>query len=452
MPKNLAHELQCPEGEGSSRQSMKSEILWINHAGYELRAGGLRIVHDPWLSGLAFGNGWALLSESKYLPEDFLGVDYIWLSHEHPDHFSPAAMKAIPEEARKSITVLYQRTRDKRVVRFCDKLGFNTRELENKVRTPLNEYVAVTCGTVHSDSWLFTETPDFSIFNANDCVGIEWHKVAAALSRPTDILMTQFSYANWVGNPGEHDRMKAVAARKILEMKDQIAAFKPRTLIPFASYVWFCRDDNFHMNAHANRIGEIAKIFSETVKIAILYPGEIFSPNVEHDNLSSIARYDVDTNSHKTPLTIVDESVTLEALTELALAAQRRLRKMNAMFLLKPLEWLGLPRPVGIYLSDIKEGIFYSMFGGILNAKLRREDCDISFSTASFAAMLKNGYGYATLAVNGRYIELAPGSASKLSRHFAIAAQNEEGFSIAGMLFRREYIFAKFARILGLNS
>lgn len=48
---------------------MTNQIIWINHAGYELRIGGIRIVHDPWIDGLAFDNGWSLISPSVYKPD-----------------------------------------------------------------------------------------------------------------------------------------------------------------------------------------------------------------------------------------------------------------------------------------------------------------------------------------------------------------------------------------------
>ena len=90
-------------------------ICWINHAGFELQSNGLRIVCDPWLTGLAFNQSWALLTETRFQPGDFEGVDYIWFSHEHPDHFSPPDLRSIPERIRSNITILFQKAKDGRV-------------------------------------------------------------------------------------------------------------------------------------------------------------------------------------------------------------------------------------------------------------------------------------------------------------------------------------------------
>ena len=426
-----------------------SEIVWINHAGYELRVGDLRIVHDPWLFGRAFGEGWDLISESRYKPKDFAGVDYIWFSHEHPDHFSPAVLKQIPEEIRRTITVLFQETRDKRVVRFCKKLGFAVQELRAQMRVMLKDGVAVTCGTVlGGDSWLFTETPDSTIFNANDCVGVDWKAISASLPRPVDVLLTQFSYANWVGNPGDDQRMKHAASQKLGEMRSQLAAFLPRTLVPFASYVWFCRNDNFYMNEHVNSIATIADAFDGAVDVVVLYPGDVHVIGSQGNNASSVARYETDRASHDVPHTFEDARVELIDLMDLAVAEQQRLHQVNHMWYLKPLVWGGFIKPVTLYLKDLGVGIRYSMFGGILADGFSSDCCEFECSSGSFAAMLKNGYGYSTLAINGRFRELVSDSSLKVSRHFAIAARNEEGDSVPGVFLRTDYVRSQVRRAL----
>lgn len=430
-----------------------SEILWINHAGYELRTGGLRIAHDPWLFGLAFGNGWALLSESRYRPEDFAGVDYLWFSHEHPDHFSPGVLKQIPEETRRGITVLFQETKDKRVAGFCRKLGFRVQELPDGERVALNDQVAVTCGTVLGrDSWLFLEGPDATFLNANDCVGVDWTKVAAALGRPVDVLLTQFSFAQWVGNPDDEARIRAAARIKYTEMRAQIDAFQPGTVIPFASYVWFCAPENFFMNRYVNRIGDVARTLEEwQVSCTVLYPGDIFAPGTAHDSSEAIHRYDADRASHSAPLALDEQPVPLAELHALSGREQERLKSANRLWMLAPLRWTGFVKPVNVYLTDLGVGLRYSMFGGILADGRERGACDLACSSVSFAAMLKSGYGFGTLSINGRAEELTPGAFGRVSRHFAVAARNEEGESIPGVFLKTDYLLFQIRKALGLE-
>ena len=87
-------------------------LEFVNHASYILDASkqGVRLLTDPWLEGNAFNNGWGLLAKTTFRYEDFGSITHLWFSHEHPDHFSPPNLKKIPEDARKKITVLFQKT------------------------------------------------------------------------------------------------------------------------------------------------------------------------------------------------------------------------------------------------------------------------------------------------------------------------------------------------------
>lgn len=309
---------------------MTDSITWINHAGYELRSGGLRVVVDPWIEGLAFADSWAQIAKTRYAYEDFAGVDYIWFSHEHPDHFSPGNLRKIAPEIRKTITVLFARTHDRRVAKFCEKLGFKLREIGDGETVALNNTVRFTLGMVHADSWCFIETAERSYLNMNDCVPpLDYHaKLAAKLGRPVDVLFTQFSYANFVGNPGEDARMKRAAEYKLSQMRAQIAAYKPKILIPFASHVWFCRDENCHMNSGANRIEDIYTLFAgDASDCVVLYPGDVYTVGAPHDSAASIARYVADRAAHSAPLPLADAPVPRETLEALDREQRMRIRE-----------------------------------------------------------------------------------------------------------------------------
>jgi hypothetical protein len=66
--------------------------------------------------------------------------------------------------------------------------------------------------------------------------------------------------------------------------------------------------------------------------------------------------------------------------------------------------------------------------------------------------LLRNGYGYGTLSVNGKYLDLTGAGGAKLSRHFAIAAKNEEGEFIPSLAWKGDYVMTKLRRLLGLRS
>src|SRR5579871_5347090 len=99
-------------------------IEFVNHASLIVTAGSVRLISDPWLEGRVFDEGWDLVAASAMTFDDFRNITHIWFSHEHPDHFLPDNLKKISEGHRRAIHVLYQTTKDKKVLGFCRHIGF----------------------------------------------------------------------------------------------------------------------------------------------------------------------------------------------------------------------------------------------------------------------------------------------------------------------------------------
>lgn len=412
---------------------MSDRILWINHAGFELQTEGIRLVIDPWLDGLAFNKSWALLSKTRYRPDDFAGVDYIWFSHEHPDHFSPSSLRSIPDHIRADITVLFQATRDGRVARFCRELGFkDVRELQNWEPIELALGVTFSLRKLDDDldSLCFIKTPLHTYLNINDCVvrdsGAFHREVLSRTGRP-DVLLTQFSYANWTGNPGDVAAMKAVADAKLEDIEQQLAIYQPRTLIPFASFVWFCRADNFHLNDGVNSIIGVFEGFRDRVDCVVLYPGDVWVVGESFDSLGAARRYQADAAAITGPLAIADEIFSAERLQSLSDDQLKRVRSNNSVWMLRPLQLLGYLRPVVIYLTDLKRSLTYSMFDGIKWTSREQTEADIEFASGALAQMLRHGSGFDTLYISGRYTERRPGGRIQLGRNFVLPRRNEVG-------------------------
>ncbi len=63
-----------------------------------------------------------------------------------------------------------------------------------------------------------------------------------------DILLTQFSYAHKVENSEDVSLRLKKIEEKVERIKNQNLVFQPKYIIPFASYVYFCHEENFYMN------------------------------------------------------------------------------------------------------------------------------------------------------------------------------------------------------------
>src|SRR5665213_106462 len=178
-------------------------ITWVNHSSFVVEDGQSRLICDPWIDGSVFNNGWNLLSPTRWTYEDFRGLTHIWFSHEHPDHFSPPNLQKIPPDVRGRLEVLYQPTKDRKVLDYCKKLGFRTRELPPFTWIPLGDSMRVKCGPFPTyDSWILFDVSGFKVLNLNDCQvrNAQMARDLLKTTGPIDVLLSQFSYACWVGN------------------------------------------------------------------------------------------------------------------------------------------------------------------------------------------------------------------------------------------------------------
>jgi UDP-MurNAc hydroxylase len=106
-----------------------------------------KILCDPWLTDGAYYGAWCNFPPIPLEKYDFSDINYIYISHVHPDHFDPKTMEMLS----KDIPVLIHRYHQKFLKFNIERLGFNVIELENGVPTSLSS------------------TTTLSIFAADDC-------------------------------------------------------------------------------------------------------------------------------------------------------------------------------------------------------------------------------------------------------------------------------------------
>lgn len=246
------------------------KITFINHASFFLESQAATLLCDPWVAGKAINSSWALFSPSPPVPYE--RVDYLWISHEHPDHFHVPTLRAIPESDRKRITVLYQKHSSPRMLRAFEELGFATVQ-----ELPLYEWVSVRsgldvfCGSVGiMDSFLAVRTENECVLNFNDCFCNERQiRYIRGLVGGISLLFTQFSFANWIGN-GADDANEI--PQKLRDLECQLRIFRPEFTVPFASFSYFCNQENAWMNELMITPGKIAAMNLSGVHF--LYPGD----------------------------------------------------------------------------------------------------------------------------------------------------------------------------------
>lgn len=384
------------------------KLIWVNHASFIVEHLGTRLICDPWLKGSAFDDGWDLLAKTSVSAADLASVTHIWYSHEHPDHFAPRVLKEIPAERRQHIVVLYQQTRDGRVLQFCREQGYRTRALPPGESVRLGEDFQVTCGVVpFYDSWLAIEAGNKRLLNINDCV-VDQEALAREIKRkvgPVDVLFTQFNWAEWMGNADQAQRRRQCAAEKRRRLKLQIEVLRPAFTVPFASYFYFSHADNFHQNSDMNRIEEIASLIERDTESqpVILYPGDEWNLDAPWDNGPSVARYSEDV-ANLAPCHVAGPSIALEQLTALAEQYCLRLGKQNSrLFIWLASGRLGVLPSVRMYLWDLEQGVVFDWRQGLRSDSFAEPEADVALHSSSLAFVLRFDWGMDTLTVNGRF-------------------------------------------------
>lgn len=382
------------------------DIQLINHACVLIEAGPVRLLTDPWLTGSAFNHGWELLAPTPVSITD-LSFNYLWYSHEHPDHFAPADLLKIPAEARDGITVLYQATMDGKVAEFCRRHGFQVLELEDDRRYELAEGFVVRCGQHRgSDSWLLVEADGGTILNLNDCYlpGIADAQALRERTGPIDALLTQYSFANWIGNDGDDAYSRALANMYLRILGSNVSALAPRFTIPFASFTRFSGQENGHLNRFANRIDQAV----ETIKahgsqpVALHLMDRWRLGDASHDNASAIAAW---TAAAQQPAPQRDEPPSVPK-AELDLAFERyveRIGHKNDMAAIRALSASGRLPAARVHVSDLGQVAVLDVCSAALRWDEDLEDFDIRMRSDSLAFLLRHEWGRGSLQISGRF-------------------------------------------------
>jgi len=414
-------------------------LEFLNHAALILEHEGIRLLCDPWLWGTAFNDGWALLSPSAFTPADYKRVTHVWYSHEHPDHFSPRCLAEVPEDLRPGITVLFHESEDRKLLRHCQGLGFATQELSRGERVALGPDFHVRCSRWdHSDdSWLHVEAGGTRLLNLNDCMVSSSEDIARvrAAAGPVDVLLTQFSIAAWDGNAEEEARRHAGGRLQLERTVRQCRELAARWLVPFASFVWFCHEENHYMNSGVVRVDEVARtVAGETdTTPVVLYPGDVWDVGRPHDDAEALRRYAADYDSIPRRERVAARTVAWDDLEGLSrrfcarlngsvgrLHLRLRLARMNAAYqrrrrpglagrLRAAGALLGLrPRPARVWIEDLGRAASFDLRHGLAAAPWTREQCDVALASDSLAYAFRFLWGGAALQINGRFHELRP--------------------------------------------
>lgn len=433
-------------------QKLKDKITLVNHASVLIESDDISILSDPWYFGPAFNGGWSLLYEND--EEDVKNIlnrtKFIWISHEHPDHFSvPFFFKYKEFLIEKGIKILFQKTTDDRVKNFLQKVGLEVIDLPNYKKVHLDDNVTVKCiKSGFYDSALYVETPSSKILNLNDCPLREKKDLDDFKKHigNVDLLLTQFSYAAWKGGKDNLEWREEAAKEKLDIIKDQAFAFNANLVMPFASYIKFCSKYNNYLNDSHNTTASVKESL-DAHNIECTFPKPMVTDeivNLKH-NHDGISFWESLFQKDNLSLNLDLESVDYDLLNDLGKDYQKRVFKNNNKFIIRALKLLnifGAFRPINIHLYDINKTVRFSFFEEL---DLISDDIyEIEMHSNSLAFIFKNSFGFDTLTVNGCFEEKEKGAFIKLTKNFAVENLNNLGVPIGFKALMSPQLFSFF--------
>lgn len=410
-------------------------ITFYNHACFSVTHENVNLLCDPYIQGTAFHHGWDLITGDIDYTLDMATVTHIWFSHEHPDHFSPAFLKAIPEEQRKRITILYQKTLDGRVKGFCKKFGFQFQEIADGETLSLADDVSIQVGVVpFYDSWAVIRAGGKTIVNTNDCILETPERITdiAKYVDRCDILFTQFSYANWMDGKETDEGRKKLAEEKLRRVAIQCNALQPDYVVPFASFVRFCHEENAYMNDAINMPHTTLEFMENecTGTPILLMPNKQWDGENAVDNAASLNYWEAAYHAAmERELITAKESISFDILQQKSEKMLTRARKKNSSFVLSSMARMGLLPAIDFHVSDLEKTLRFDWRAGLSIAEAGCEPM-VTLHSESLAFIFDFDFGIDTVNVNARFVASRE-TRKKMIRCFAPLALNNTGRTLS---------------------
>lgn len=420
------------------------KIKLVGHSSIIVRTATTGILCDPWFSGRVFNEGWALAPEPRFDASDLAGIQYLWISHEHPDHMHFPTLAALPPEFKASVTVLFQENNSQKVPAALTKSGFRRFVAAKHAQLlPLG-----TDGTSvavyqhrHLDSALIVrEATGVQVINVNDA---ELTRSDCAILRRRfgafDVVFSQFSIAGFDGIVAN----VAAERQQILEaMCARHTWLGARVTVPMASFMYFCRPDNSHLNEHANSALDVQRVFAKkALACHLMYPGSEREVSALQSCAGDTEQFEHFYATWSAPIEPLEKPVPLE---KIAAAFQKTVAAWHKAFPSVLVNRIGT-----VVARCADHGATYELDfrGGSVTASSKEPLLEINSQPLWFAFGVP--FGVQTLGVSGRYRLTRLNMQWKLVRILS-SLFNAEIYLRPRQLFSRNFLRWVIARRAGL--
>lgn len=238
---NVSKKLYIPKLPNTNIKKEVS-IDFISHACLIFKSDNFSFATDPWIDGFAFASGWWLKNNP---PKDWIErlnkVDFIYISHAHPDHLNEFTLSKV----RKDMEFIIPDFESKSVEKILLKLGFNnlnTFEFDSYYQFKESDlfFSILKSGDFRDDSGFYFTFGDFSFFSTVDSNNLNFGRF------PENITIFASSFAsNASGYPLCFDNIDEIKKKEIIFRNKNVAKtivlnsikkINPVYYLPYASF------------------------------------------------------------------------------------------------------------------------------------------------------------------------------------------------------------------------
>jgi UDP-MurNAc hydroxylase len=239
------------------------QISYLGHAGFLVETERAIVVMDPWLSPQgAFDSAWFQYPCNHHLADlvrekmqDSSKERFIYISHEHQDHFDPAFLRTIPSNDYTFVVPHFQRDALR-----TELAGFH----QGKVLSCAHgQQLDIPGGYLklylddsgmNRDSGILVKSGHDAFLNFNDCKLYDQAACIAQEAGHISVFACQFSGATWHPTCYDYDPVEyaRISQHKLISKFEMVAraidAVKPGVYLPSAGPACFLDPTLLHLN------------------------------------------------------------------------------------------------------------------------------------------------------------------------------------------------------------
>lgn len=297
------------------------QITYLGHAGFLVETDQAIVVMDPWLSPEgAFDSAWFQLPCNHGLAPfvreklgDSTKQRFVYISHEHRDHFDPHFLGSLPVGDLTFIVPRFTRAALRSEIARLEPAALIACSHGEEVPIPGGSVkLYLDDSGLNRDSAILLKSDGETFLNLNDCKLYDEVPSIAKTEGPISVLTCQFSGATWHPtcysyDPHEYQRISRQKAAGKFEMVARvIEAVRPRIYLPSAGPACFLDPTLLHINFEPVNIFPRASQFLEFLDRRLpksetlcseLMPGDFLCPRTGHFEARGSERVN-DTNFH----------------------------------------------------------------------------------------------------------------------------------------------------------